>query len=713
MTEAKVSIIVPFYNTEKYIGICLKSLTKQIYSDIEIICINDGSTDRSKAIVEELQKEDDRIHLLNLGDRSGPGISRNHGLKKATGKYLMFCDSDDYYNPEMVLTMLNLILTHEEIDMAICNCTLQNTNKTKRKDQIYLQNNRNGIFELTQSLKRSINIVLWNKIYKTDILNKFNIKFIDIKSHEDENFIFKYLSVSRKINSTNKALYNYVYRDGSLSDKKVKTVANAIEYLKCIEDFSVFLEENFLWNENSQYFAEAIIHCDYLFQQKNLKYKETLIAGIYSLSQKINTQKINNKKIRKYIFQIQRGYISNKQFNPFIRINKTEKNIPIIFACDYNYIKYLSITLQSIIENASQNNIYHIIILDCGIDQNSISIIEKQISRYANFKLLIISIKAFLQENKRSFKERHHFTASIYGRLIIPEICNNFDKAIYVDTDMIFNRDIAELSLIDLKDNYIAAVIDSKIEIERRIDPWWANYFKKKLSLEIKNSYINSGLLVFNLEKWRKLSIHNQCIELLANSKEFILPDQDVINIICKNRIHYLDQSWNCMQHTINILNDKATIRALNESVFLENLITEYNIAYDDPKTVLHYTSNKKPWNTPIMENAEKWWLYCKKTEFYEQILLQNISEQIQTHLINLNNNSNQFERQKMETSNYTKMIKNYCLLGISILKIKITVESKKYYLFGIRIAKIVKNLHRKKYYIFGLRVFTLKFWKI
>ncbi|RCL00263.1 MAG: Glycosyl transferase family 2 protein [Candidatus Tokpelaia sp. JSC188] len=711
--KEKVSIIVPFYNTEKYIGICLKSLVEQIYSNIEVLCVNDGSTDNSKTIVKEFQKKDKRIHLLNF-DRSGAGISRNHGLKQATGKYVMFCDSDDFYKPEMISGMVNLISADEEVDIAVCNCTLQDTNGTQRRDQNYLQNDKNGIFELTQPTKRTVNIVLWNKIFKTDILTRFGIKFINANFHEDENFVFKYISISRKLNSTDKAFYTYLYRDGSLSEETSKAKVHVTEYLKCVEDFSIFLEKNSLWDRNNQYFAEAIIYGSYLAHHKHLskKSKQILSAGIHSLSQKIDIRKINNKKIREDIFRIQKSYIAYRQFASLAGIKQTKERIPIVFACDDNYVKYLSVTLQSIIDNASQNKSYCIIVLDCGIKQCFISIIEKQISKYKNFSLHFISIETFLQENKQSFKEKDYFTASIYGRLLIPEICSTFDKVIYIDTDMIFRRDISELMLLDLKDDYIAAVIDSKVEIERRGDPWWSNYFKKKLSLETSNFYVNSGLLVFNLKKWRSLSIHEQCIDLLAESTGFILPDQDVINMICKNRIHYLDQSWNCMQHTMDILNDKTTIRALSESLFLENLITEYNMAYDSSNSVLHYTSNKKPWNNPVMAKAEKWWIYCKKTEFYEQILFQNTSRQIQNHLIDFKLNNGQFERQAMEIADYTKVMKNYCLLGLSVLKIKTTAENRKYYFLGIRFAKIVKNVHRKKYYIFGLRLFTLKIWK-
>jgi|GEM_PF-749876 len=715
MIRTKVSIIVPFCNTENYIGVCLKSLTEQTYSDTQIICINDGSTDNSRSIVEKFQNKDDRIHLINLS-RSGPGIARNHGLKKAFGKYVMFCDSDDFYKPEMVSTMIALMEANEEVDLAMCNCKLQNTNNTKRKDQSYLLNNRNGIFELTQHLKRTVNIILWNKIFKVEILNKYNIDFIDTERHEDENFVFKYLSVSRNISFINKKLYTYLYRNGSLSEETFRNPDHINDYLKCVRDFSNFLDQYSLWDKNNQYFAEAIIHGSYLAEHKNLteQTKQNSIKKIYSLAKKIDIQKINKANIEKSIFAIQKGCIANKLFFPLPDIQKTEKSIPIIFVCDDNYIKYLATGLQSIIENASQNNVYHIIILDCGIKQESIRVIERQIAGYANFTLHVVSATAFLNKHKAYFKEKGHFTAAIYGRLFIPEICDEFDKVVYIDTDMVFSRDIAELIKLDLKDNYIAAVIDSKIEIDRRNDPWWTRYFTQNLFLDIKNSYVNSGLVVFNLEMWRKFSISEQCIKLLADSGEFILPDQDVINIICKNKIHYLDQSWNCTCPTKNILDNEPIIKTINQSVFLENLIAEYNTAYNGSKTVLHYTSRTKPWNTPDMEHAEKWWYYCKKTEWYEQILFQNLSKQIHNHLLDINVKKSCLpsREQAMTIVGYTRLIKHYCLFGLSVFETKTTTESKKYYLFGIRIAKIVQNVHRKKLYILGVRVFTIKVWK-
>ncbi|RCL01826.1 MAG: Glycosyl transferase family 2 protein [Candidatus Tokpelaia sp. JSC085] len=719
MISRRVSIIIPFYNTGAYIGACLKSLIGQTYADIEIICVNDGSTDNSRWIVEDFQKDNKSIHLINR-ERSGPGIARKNGLENASGQYVMFCDSDDLYDPVMVSVMHSLITATEDIDIAMCSCRLRNTMGTKRRDKHYLINKRNGIFDLTQSLKRAINVVLWNKIYKVDILKRYNINFINETYHEDENFIFKYLSVSRKIHFVNKKLYTYSYRTESLSEKILKNPYHIKEYLHCVEDFLKFLEIHSLLQKNNQYFAEAVIYGYHLTKNKLLdrETKEDAIQKIGYLATKVEMQNINNENLKKSFFTIQRGFkVGDKRTNPLFDVQQKKKTVPVVFSCDDNYIKYLSATLYSVMEYASPTYFYYIIIIDCGIQQNFIDIIKRQLAKCENFSLHIVSAISFLKEHKRSFREKDHFTLAIYGRLLIPKICNHFDRVIYADTDIIFGRDVARLMEIDLKDNCLAATIDSKAEIDRRTNPRWTRYFEKRLSLSIENTYINSGLLVFNLLKWREFSIHEQCIRLLSLSKakEFIYPDQDVINVTCKNRIFYLDQSWNCACPVKAVLNNPLVIKKVLNSVFLEELTSQYNAAYNGQDTVFHYTSCCKPWNVPDMEKAERWWFFCRKTEYYEQILFESISRQIQMHLIDLRYDSIIDVPTSLKNGNFfiKTLIKTIYFLFMPCFKIKTSLKSKKYYLFGIKFIKIDKINNIKIYYIFGVRIFTAKLIRI
>jgi len=714
MTKAKVSIIVPFHNTEKYIGTCLKSLTEQTYSDIEIICINDGSTDNSRAIVEEFQQEDKRIHLLNQKN-AGSCISRKQGLSVASGKYIMFCDSDDYYEPEMVATMVECMETHADVDLATCGSFTHHISGAKRNLESYLRHKRHGISDLTQTMKYKETVLLWNKIFRKELWDKYDIKACDELRGDDDNLVFKYLSVSKKIYHIKKEFYNHIIRKDSLMGS-VNKISYVNQTLVHLDDIADFLDTNELWSANADFYAKKLLYLINQLDPKDLDARQDseLYFKILHLARRIKNQNIIDAQIKNAVYAIQNGNINGSHLKLYLDIQQTEKSIPIVFACDDNYVKYLTVTLQSVIENASQNHIYHIIILDCGITSKALDIIQRQIAQHTNFTLDIVSASAFLEERKNSFKAKGRFTTAIYGRLLIPEICSTFDKVIYADVDIIFNRDIAELMAIDLKKNYIAGVIELSMEAMFEYTKKYL-YTRNELRTNTKSYYINSGLMVFNLKEWNKNAVTNTCIDILEEHlTESSWPDQDAINLACKNKIHYLDQLWNCCPFIERRLRDEDVIKSVEKDRFIEKLCSQYVVALNNPDTVFHYATPQKPWNTPFLKHAEKWWAYCKKTEFYEQILFQNTSRQIQNHLIDFktSDSNNSFQRQAMETGNYTRIIKNYYLLGLSILKTKTTAESKKYYLFGIRFAKTVKNLHKKKYYFLGLRVFTLKVWK-
>ena len=119
----KISVIIPVYNVEQYLPKCLDSVLNQTLKDIEIICINDESPDNCAQILEEYQKRDSRIIILNQKN-SGQGSARNRGLEIAKGKYIQFLDSDDFYEPTCCEEMYNLMEQHKDIDVACFDCNI-------------------------------------------------------------------------------------------------------------------------------------------------------------------------------------------------------------------------------------------------------------------------------------------------------------------------------------------------------------------------------------------------------------------------------------------------------------------------------------------------------------------------------------------------------------------------------------------------------------
>lgn len=206
-----ISVIVPIYNTEKYLKRALNSLLKQTYQDLEILLIDDGSTDSSLKICQEYAKKDYRIKVFHQ-ENKGVSVVRNFGLSVAKGEYISFLDSDDYMEPNMLQTLYqNLIDT--ESDISVCHYQ-------KFKDQIsHIQVKK--IVKVLEPLQALEDIIsdglltnfLWNKLFKKSVFCSF--AFPVNKIYEDVYIMPKLLEQAKKICYTNLILYYYYQREDS------------------------------------------------------------------------------------------------------------------------------------------------------------------------------------------------------------------------------------------------------------------------------------------------------------------------------------------------------------------------------------------------------------------------------------------------------------------------------------------------------------------
>ena len=179
----KVSIIVPFHNVEKYITKCLSTLIHQTLDDIEIILINDASTDLSKEKAEEFAKNDKRIFILNTNELSGQSYCRNLGLETASGEYIGFVDADDWVELDMFEKMYNRAKS-ANTDITMCQSFLFDDKERKTYTNDYytlklLEQFKDKSFspEQTKDEILNINVVLWNKIYKKEFLTQNDVLF--------------------------------------------------------------------------------------------------------------------------------------------------------------------------------------------------------------------------------------------------------------------------------------------------------------------------------------------------------------------------------------------------------------------------------------------------------------------------------------------------------------------------------------------------------
>jgi len=237
----KVSIIVAVYNVEDYLPQCLDSLLKQTLKDIEIICVNDASTDNSLKILRQYADMDNRIRIISHSENKGLGASRNTGIDAARTDYIGFIDSDDYVDEEMFYVLYNEI-TKINVDLAWCDFT-----RFIVEDGIDKTSNLpRGLFTILEVLTNtkfypSI-LSVCNKLYRKELL--VDIKFPNGYS-EDQKFNAEYFLKTEKISVIDKVCYFYRIREGSISKPKELNKKDWEDYLNAYDTFISILSQKF------------------------------------------------------------------------------------------------------------------------------------------------------------------------------------------------------------------------------------------------------------------------------------------------------------------------------------------------------------------------------------------------------------------------------------------------------------------------------------
>lgn len=225
-SEVKVSVIISVYNNEFYLRECLDSIINQTLKEIEIIIVNDGSTDNSLEVIEEYAHRDKRIVIINK-ENEGISKTRNRGLDICKGEYIQFIDSDDYIDNNMIENMYN-VATNNELDIVMCGYKRITDNKQYNNlPEIKIDNiiDKKGILGyLTNSYENKLLWFVWRNMYKNELLKLNNIRFKeDLRFGEDSIFNLECFLEAQRIMAVDKCFYNYRYTPDSLTSRKYKS----------------------------------------------------------------------------------------------------------------------------------------------------------------------------------------------------------------------------------------------------------------------------------------------------------------------------------------------------------------------------------------------------------------------------------------------------------------------------------------------------------
>ena len=238
--KIKVSIIVPIYNKEKILYKCLDSLVNQTMKEIEVILINDGSTDNSETICLDYSEKFPSLVQYHACENGGVSKARNRGIELAKGEYIGFVDSDDWVELNFCEEMFQQ--TSNKTDCVVCSIKI-----IKETNQRLIQvKNATDIFSLGPVLRNSVS----NKIFNLSVIKKFEIIFPNgSHSYEDFAFVFKFLSVSTKIAYCDNTVYYYFKNQDSFTESVSFDRKNLIETLITIDDITKFLSINQSWSK--------------------------------------------------------------------------------------------------------------------------------------------------------------------------------------------------------------------------------------------------------------------------------------------------------------------------------------------------------------------------------------------------------------------------------------------------------------------------------
>lgn len=266
--------------------------------------------------------------------------------------------------------------------------------------------------------------------------------------------------------------------------------------------------------------------------------------------------------------------------------------IPIFYAIDDSYAKFVAVSIKSLIMNANNNYNYDINVIYENLSEENAKKLKSL--ETDNVKIILTEMNqnlSMITDKLGNRLREYTFTLTIFFRLFIPVMFPKYDKCIYIDADTVIPGDISRLYNEDLGNNYLGCIVD-KSTIDNEI---LASYFEEVVGIP-RDKYINSGVLLMNSKKLRELKIDEKFLDLYTKyGFDVIAPDQDYINSMCYGHIKYLSDIYDAMPNPNNKEAEKPVI--------------------------IHYNLFLKPWQYENVQYYDYFWKYAKFTPYYDEIL--------------------------------------------------------------------------------------------
>ena len=489
----KITVIVPVYNVEDYLDKCLDSVIKQTYKNIEIIVVNDGSTDNSGEICQEYAQKDNRITYVEQ-ENGGLSDARNAGLERMTGSYVTFVDSDDWIEQDYVEVLYNK-LTEYQADVSVGNYYSYNEDEGMyyfhiNGDSYYEKVFDNvSIFENlyeSQEMKSFSLISAWGKLYKASLFDY--IRFDKGKLGEDGYMNQKLYLLVQKVVYINQGLYAYRQRSGSITKTWTEKWMHAL-----VDAMSERIT--------------LLANMGYPLEKHLAVYRQMLEVSLANGQASGLSDTATYKE-----FEIKKRLLNQ------LTVQESSEKKAIVLAANYAYVDQVLTTIKSICYHNRSIRFY---LINSDFPNEWIKQLNKRLEK---FDSEIINCRVTSEQISR-YKTDISYT--VFLRYFIADFVQE-DKALYLDCDLLVTKNLDDLFATDLQDYPLAAVRDFGGRA----------YFGQEI--------FNAGVLLVNNAFWKKENMTQKLIDLTNEWHDKVeQADQSILNMLFENRWLELDFDYN------------------------------------------------------------------------------------------------------------------------------------------------------------------------
>ena len=489
LVDDKITVIVPVYNVENYLRKCLDSIIAQTYKNIEIIVVNDGSTDASGQICQEYTQIDNRIVYIEK-ENGGLSEARNVGLDKMTGSYVTFIDSDDWAELDYVEILYKKIIEYQA-DISVGNYYSYNEDEETYYFHIYGDSyyekvyDNISIFENlyeSQEMKSFALISAWGKLYKAKLFDY--LRFEKGKLGEDGYFNQKmYLSVN-KVVYLNKGLYAYRQRSGSITNTWTEKWMHAL-----VDAMSERIT--------------LLANMGYPLEKHLAVYRQMLEVSLANGQASGLSDTATYKE-----FEMKRTLLNH------LSIQEQKEKKAIVLAANYAYVEQVITTIKSICYHNRSIRFY---LINSDFPNEWLKQLNKRLEK---FDSEIINCRVTSEQISR-YKTDISYT--VFLRYFVADFVKE-DKALYLDCDLVVTKNLDDLFATDLQDYPLAAIRDFGGRA----------YFGREI--------FNAGVLLINNALWKQENITQKLIDLTNEWHDKVdQADQSILNMLFENKWLELD----------------------------------------------------------------------------------------------------------------------------------------------------------------------------